>query len=94
MFIKDHKMINNKGVFPTRFFITAKNLTAYFLKLEYIGINRALDKANINYSRIIVFQSTDLKQDLEYIGLNRDKVTIVSVDMVNMYPSIKNSLIS
>ena len=41
--IKDHKKINKKGEFPTRLVIPAKNFTATFSKICYLGINRCPD---------------------------------------------------
>ena len=36
-----------------------------------------------------IVQTSDLKETLEEIGLNREEVKIASVDAINMYPSIK-----
>ena len=43
----------------------------------------------MNYSRVNIFQASDQKERLEELEINRDGVTISSVDAVNMYPSIK-----
>ena len=48
-----------------------------------------MDKAKVDYSRVSIFQASDLKDRLETLEINRDGVTIASVYAVNMYPSIK-----
>ena len=40
LLIKDHRTINKKGEFPTRLVIPAKNFTATFSKIGYLGIKR------------------------------------------------------
>ena len=43
----------------------------------------------MNYSRVSIVQASDLKEILKELKINRDEVTIASVDAINMYPSIK-----
>ena len=81
--------MNEKGEYPTRLVIPATNFTATFSKLGYLRIKKMLDKAKVNYSRFTIVQASDLKEKLEEIGVNRDKLTIALIDAVNMYPSIK-----
>ena len=45
----------------------------------------------MNYSRNSIVQASDLKETLEEIGLNKEEVTITSVDAINMYPFDKTS---
>ena len=45
----------------------------------------------MNYSRVSIVQSSDLKERLEELKIKRDKATIASVDAIDMYPSIKLS---
>ena len=52
-----------------------------------------LDKVKVNYSRISIVQKSDLKERIEELKIKRDGATIVSVDAINMYPSIKLSTI-
>eukprot|EP00957_Ditylum_brightwellii_P070677 5371348-Ditylum_brightwellii.AAC.1 len=40
-----------------------------------------------------IIQSSDLKQKLENLDLRRDEVTMMSLDIVNMYPSVRVKLI-
>ena len=88
LLIKDHKTINKNGEFPTRLVILAKNFTATFSKIGYLGIKRCLDKRKLNYSRNSIVQASDLKKTLEETGLKKEEVKIASVDAINMYPSI------
>ena len=66
--------------------IPATNFTATFSKIGYLGIKRYLDKVKVNYSQSSIVQASDLKEILEELGLNREEVTITSVDEINMYP--------
>ena len=47
----------------------------------------------MNYSHVSTVKSSNLKEIPGEIDLKRDEVTIVSVDVINMYPSIKLSTI-
>ena len=69
LLIKDHKKINENGEFPTRLVIPAKNFTATFSKISYLGIKRCPDKGKVNYSRNSIVQASDLKETLEETGL-------------------------
>ena len=84
LLIKYHKTINEKGEFPTRLVIPAKNFTATFSKIGYLGINRCLDKEKVNYSQNSIVQASDLKEKLEEKVLKKEEVTIASVDVINM----------
>ena len=50
---------------------------------------KLLDKVKENYSHVTISQTSDLKEKLEEIGIERYEVTIASIDAINMYPSIK-----
>ena len=93
LIIKYHKTINKKWKFPTKLVLPATNFTVTFSKIGYLGIKRFLDKGKVNYSRVYIFQTSELKERLEEMKINRDKVKIASVDVINMYPSIKISTI-
>ena len=43
----------------------------------------------MKYSRVSIVQASYLKERLEELEVERDEVTIASVDDINMYPSIK-----
>ena len=61
LLIKDHKIINNKGEFPTRLVIPATNFTATFSKIGYLGIKRPLDKGKLRYSRVSIVHASEPK---------------------------------
>ena len=88
LLIKDHKTINEKGEFLTRLVTPAAKFTATFSKIGYLGIKRCLDKGRVNYSRDSIFQASKMKERLKELGVNREVITISSVDAINMYPSI------
>ena len=94
LLIKNHKTINKKGGFPTRFSISTTNFTAEFSKTGCLGIKRMLDKGKVNYSRFSFVQASDLKERLEELKINRDRVNIASVDAINIYLLIKLSTIT
>ena len=48
-----------------------------------------LDKGKFKYSHVSIVQASNLKERLEELKINRDKVTIASVDAINMCMSIK-----
>ena len=65
------------------------NFTATFSNIGYLEIKRCLEKGKVNYSLDYIVQAYDLKERLKELGLNREYATIVSVDAIYMYPSIK-----
>ena len=93
LMIKNHRKINKKGEYPTMLVIPAKNFSATFSKIGYLGIKCMLDKGKVIYSRVSVIQASDLKEKLEKLKIKIDEVTIASVGAINMYPSIKLSTI-
>ncbi|MFZ9075453.1 MAG: hypothetical protein ACO2Z3_06590, partial [Flavobacteriaceae bacterium] len=90
---KDHKKKNDDGDYPLRFIIPAINFTAAFPNLGYRGIKAILDSYNINYSRTTIVQASDLKEKLESFSIKKNETTIVSIDAVNMYPSIQFKMV-
>ena len=93
LLIKDHKPADEHGNFPTRLVVPATNFTAAFPKVGYLGIKKIFDDNNICYDRRTIIQASDLKGKLESLGLQRDEVTILSIDIVAFYPSIKYKLV-
>ena len=87
--IKYHKTTKQKGKFPTRLVIPSTNFTEMLSKIGYLGIKIVLDKTKVNYLCVSIIQASELKKRLEELYINRDGVTIESVDAINMYPSIK-----
>ena len=86
--IKYHKIMKEKGKFPTRLLIPDMNFTATFSKLGYLGIKKTLVKEKVNYAKITIVQASDTNKKLEEIRINIDEWTIISIDDINMYPPI------
>eukprot|EP00957_Ditylum_brightwellii_P075880 5767104-Ditylum_brightwellii.AAC.1 len=61
--------------------------------MGYMGIKRVLDERRVDYIKHIIIQSLDLKMKLEGLGLRRDEVTMMLLDIINMYPSMRVKLI-
>eukprot|EP00957_Ditylum_brightwellii_P073841 5610670-Ditylum_brightwellii.AAC.1 len=58
-----------------------------------MGIKKVLDNHGVNYAKHTIIQSSDLKEKLEKLGLKQNEVTLMPLDIVNMYPSIRVKLI-
>eukprot|EP00957_Ditylum_brightwellii_P117574 8967021-Ditylum_brightwellii.AAC.1 len=93
LLIKDHKEREENGDYPTRLMIPATNFTATLLKIGYLGIKRVLDENKVNCATFTIIQASDLKEKLEALELKGDKVTMMSLDIKNMYPSVHLRLI-
>ena len=48
-----------------------------------------LDKGKLNYLRFSIVQASELNEITEELKIERDKVMIASVDVINMYLSVK-----
>ena len=70
--------------------IPTTNFTAAFSKIGHLGIPGMWDRGKVNYSHVSIVQASDLKERLEELKIKRDEVKIVSVDAINMYPSINS----
>ena len=68
--------------------VPATNFTSGFPKLGYLAIKSIFDRNNINYTNKTIIQASDLKSKLESLKLSNENCTIVSLDIVDMYPSI------
>ena len=91
--IKDHKKTNEKWEFPTRLVIPATNFTAN-VPQDWLSWDKScLHKVKVYYSRISIFQASDLKKIHKELKIKRDEVTISSIDAINMYPFIKRATI-
>jgi GIY-YIG catalytic domain len=93
LLIKDHKKADKNGDFQTRLVVPANNFTSAFPKLGYLGIKKILDENNIDYASRTIIQASDLKQKLENMDIRYDNSTIISIDAVDYYPSIKFKLV-
>jgi hypothetical protein len=94
LLIKDHKKpCSTTGELPTRLIVPAQNFTAAFPKMGYLAIRRILDSNKVNNSKRTIIQASDLKAKLDSLHIQQDNVTIISLDIEVMYPSIKFKLV-
>ena len=61
--------MNKKRESPTRLVISATKFTATFSKIIFLGIKNMLEKENMNYSQVNIFQASELKNNTEEIIL-------------------------
>ena len=92
LLIKDHKPKKN-GEYPTRLIIPATNFASALPKMGYLGIKAILDRHKVEYMKTTIIQASDLKQKLETYNLQRENCTIISLDAVDFYPSIRYKLV-
>eukprot|EP00957_Ditylum_brightwellii_P027328 2065884-Ditylum_brightwellii.AAC.1 len=92
-YLMDHKDKDEQGDFPTRLVIPTAKFTAMFSKNCYRGIKRVLDEHGVNYTKYTITQSLGFEQKLENLDLRRDNAMMMSLDIINMYPSIWVKLI-
>ena len=62
LMIKNHKMINRNGEFPTRLVILATNFTATFAKVGYLGLKAILDNHQVDYKKYTITQALQGKE--------------------------------
>jgi hypothetical protein len=77
----------------TRLFVPAQNFTSAFPKMGYLAIFKILDYYNFNYSKRTIIQASDLKAKLDSFHIQQVDVTIISLDIEAMFPSIKFKLV-
>eukprot|EP00957_Ditylum_brightwellii_P071429 5430169-Ditylum_brightwellii.AAC.1 len=66
---------------------------AIFSKLGYLRMKRVLDNNKVNYLRFTIIQALDLKEWLEKLRVQRSDVTMMSLNIENMYPLVRLQLI-
>ena len=93
LLIKDHKKADKNGNFPTRLVVPATNFTSSFPKAGYLGIKKIFDDNKVNYMERTIIQASDLKEEIEKLGITSNNTTIVSIDAEAYYPSIKLKLV-
>jgi hypothetical protein len=84
--VKDHKPVGANGRHPTRLIVSAHNFTQCLSKLASKSIEKSFQHANINFKKHTLKNSLALKRKFESMDLQRDNVTIVSLDIKDMYP--------
>jgi hypothetical protein len=93
LLIEDHKETNDDSNYPMRLIVLATNFTSAFSKLGYIGIKRMMDEGEVNYSRKTIIQASDLKCQIESLGIRKDRHTIFSLDIEAIYPLVTYGLV-
>ena len=87
MLIKDHKLADNQGQFPTCLVAPATKFMAGFLKFGCLGIECTFNANNVDCSNGNITQAVDLKEKLEKLNLNCHNATIASVNAKATHPS-------
>ena len=82
LLIKDHKNPNTYGDFPKRLVIPATHFTATFAKVGYLGLKTILDNHQVYYIEFMITQASQVKEYWEKLEWKREKVTMVSIDVV------------
>jgi hypothetical protein len=83
--IKDHKPVGSNGRHPTRLIVSAHNFTQCLSK----SIEKTFRKSGVNFERHTLKNSLVLKRKFEDLDFDRDNVTIVSLDIKDMYPQCR-----
>ena len=84
--VKDHKPVGANGRHPTRLIVSAHNFTQCLSKLASKSIEKSFQHANINFKKHTLKNSLALKRKFESMDLQWDNVTIVSLNIKDMYP--------
>ena len=91
---KDHKKTkNSRGFFGMRFVVPSERQSGCFSKIGFRGIKKILDENQIDYESKTIQNSYQLKSEIEDLRMVKNLSTIISVDIVKMYSSIKYSMI-
>ena len=93
LLVKGHKKKNEFGEFPTRIVVPATNFTAGFAKLGYLGIKKIFIKKEIKCFSKTIVQASNLKDKLEKTNVKKEETMIATLDIKDMYPSIKFKVI-
>jgi hypothetical protein len=84
--VKDHKLVKANGRHPTRLIVLVHNFTQCLSKLASKSIEKSFLRANINFEKHTLKNFLALKRKFESMDLQWDNVTIVSLDIKDMYP--------
>jgi hypothetical protein len=93
LLVKDHKLPDETGTYLTHLVIPVTSFSASFLKIAYKGTPKLFDDNSVNYSKYTITQASELKEAMERQYIDPNKVTVMSFDIVYMYPSTHLSLI-
>jgi hypothetical protein len=87
--VKDHKSARANGHHPTRLIVSAKNFTQCLSKLTSKSIEKSFWCANINFEKHTLSNSLALKRNFESMDLQQDNITIMSLDIKDIYPQCR-----
>jgi hypothetical protein len=87
--IKDHKPVGSNGRHPTRLIVSAHNFTQCLSKLASKSIENTFRKSGVNFERHTLKNSLVLKRKFEDLDFDQKNVTIVSLDIKDMYPQCR-----
>ena len=89
LFVKDHKKKDSNGDYQTRLCIPAGNFTAPFPHLGWKAIEALLIKNDAKYQKKNIKNAYALKTTLEKLSIKKNNHSIFTMDIKNMYPSVK-----
>ena len=87
--IKDHHPPQANGCYKTRLIVSAHNFTQCLSKLASKSIKSTFRRAAVNFEWYTLKNSLCLKRFFETNNYHRDDVTIVSLDIKDMYPQCR-----
>lgn len=90
LLLKDHKTTIPT---PYRFVLPCRNFTADFAKLGFTAVKNAMISGCVNFEKFTLRNSFDFLERIKPLGLQKDQQLVLSVDAVNMYPSISLRMI-
>ncbi len=91
LFIKDHKPLQSNLHHPTHLIVSAHNFTLCLSKLASKSIERTFWRAGISFECHTLKKTLHLKRKFEDGYFHRDKVTIVSLNIKDMYPHVRQN---
>jgi len=87
--VKDHQPIQTNGRYKTRLIVSAHNFTQCLSKLASKSIESTFKRAAVPFERHTLKNSLGLKRIFEAKDFRKDDVTIVSLDIKDMYPQCR-----
>ena len=73
--------------------VPASNFTSAFPDIGYRGIKHIFDMNKVKCMTKTIIQASDLKRDIEKLGITRHNTTIASIDAEAFYPSVRFKLV-
>jgi hypothetical protein len=87
--VKDHKSVGVNVCHPTRLIVLTINFTQCLSKLASKSIEKSFRRANINFEKHTLKNSLAFKRKFKSMNLQWDNITIVSLDIKDMYPQCR-----